>query len=263
MNQTAMIVVAALGLVPGVAMAETPEVITNSIGMEMIRVPAGTFLMGSDKHFDTEAGDSEQPRHKVTISRPFCLGKYEVTQEQWTAVMKENPSEFKGRTLPVQEVSWNMTQQFIKKINELEKSSDYRLPTEAEWEYAARAGTNTIRHWGDGEREMLQYAWHGDAEGKTGGKPHPVGQLQPNAWGFHDMLGNVWEWVEDRYKDDGYYARSPEVDPKGPEQGPALRIHRGGGWHDDPEHIRSAIRFYFGQSGRNNSLGFRLARNCP
>ncbi|MBF0627246.1 MAG: formylglycine-generating enzyme family protein [Magnetococcales bacterium] len=244
------------------AMADAPEEITNSIGMVLIRIPAGQFMMGSDKLFDTEASNSELPRHPVTITKSFCLGKYEVSQEQWMAVMKDNPSEFKGRTLPVQEVSWNLVQDFIKKINELEKTSDYRLPTEAEWEYAARAGSTTIRYWGDNDNDMIKYAWYGDENGVTGGKPHPIGQLKPNAWGFHDMLGNVWEWVSDRYED-GYYAKSPKTDPQGPLSGPPLRMHRGGGWHDDPDHIRSAIRFYFGQSGRNNSLGFRLAKNCP
>lgn len=262
MIQLSFVLLTMLGFIGQTAQAAELTVITNSIGMEMIRVPPGSFMMGSDKTFDTEASNTEIPLHPVTISQAFCLGKYEVTQEQWAAVMPTNPSEFKGRTLPVQEVSWNATQEFINKLNQMEQTSDYRLPTEAEWEYAVRAGTTTIRYWGDGDREMLEYAWHGDEAGKTGGKPHPVGQLKPNGWGFYDMMGNVWEWVQDRYESD-YYAHSPKVDPKGPENGPKLRLHRGGGWHDDPDHIRSAIRFYFGQSGRNNSLGFRLAKNCP
>ncbi|MBF0341218.1 MAG: formylglycine-generating enzyme family protein [Magnetococcales bacterium] len=244
------------------AQAEPLKEFTNSIGVVFVRIPAGSFQMGSDKMFDTEASNSELPRHAVTITKPFCLGKYELTQAQWVAVMKKNPSEYKGQTLPVQEVSWNMTQEYIKQLNAMEKTSAYRLPTEAEWEYAARAGTTTTRFWGDGDREIIKYAWHGDEAGVTGGKPHPVGQLLPNAWGLHDMLGNVWEWVSDRYGDD-YYAKSPKEDPRGPAEGPPLRMHRGGGWHDDPDHIRSAIRFYFGQNGRNNSLGFRLAKDCP
>ncbi|MEO5348204.1 MAG: formylglycine-generating enzyme family protein [Magnetococcus sp. YQC-3] len=242
--------------------AEELPVLTNSVGMKLIRVPAGQFVMGSDRRFDNEANSDEMPAHNVTISKPFCLGKYEVSQAEWTAVMGNNPSEFKGQTLPVQEVSWNLIQEFLKKINAKENTSDYRLPTEAEWEYAVRAGSKTIHHWGDSGKALGDYAWYGDDSGRTGGRPHPVGSLKPNAWGFHDMMGNVWEWVADRYQSD-YYAKSPETDPQGPPDGPPLRVLRGGGWHDDPEHMRSAIRFYFSQSGRNNSLGFRLAKNCP
>ena len=167
-----------------------PKTVRNSIGMEFVLIPAGTFQMGSND------GDSdEKPVHTVRLSRPFYLGKYEVTQAQWEAVMGNNPSQFKGDSnRPVEQVSWDDVQEFIRRLNTKESGARYRLPTEAEWEYAARAGSTTAYSFGDGVGQLGQYAWY---DGNAGNTTHPVGQLQPNAWGLYDMHGNVWEWVQD------------------------------------------------------------------
>ena len=166
---------------------------TNSIGMEFMLIPAGTFMMGSEKGYA-----DEKPQHRVTISRPFYLGKYEVTQAQWEAVMGNNPSRFDGRNNPVEQVSWEDVRVFIARLNAHEGHTRYRLPTEAEWEYAARAGSTSAYSFGDDAARLGQYAWYGDNSGKT---THPVGQKLPNAWGLHDMHGNVWEWVQGWYGD--------------------------------------------------------------
>jgi formylglycine-generating enzyme required for sulfatase activity len=179
------------------------------------------------------------------------LGKYEVTQQQWMAVMGDNPSKFKGRSNPVEQVSWDDVQDFIRRLNQKEGTNKYRLPTEAEWEYAARAGTTSTWSFGDDASDTGRYAWYRD------NRTHPVGQKQPNAWGLHDMHGNAYEWVQDWY-DDGYYARSPGTDPKGPSTG-AFRVLRGGGWGDSARFLRSASRSYNAPDSRPGDLGFRLA----
>jgi formylglycine-generating enzyme required for sulfatase activity len=226
---------------------------TNSIGMEFVLIQAGSFTMGADKNFET-ADDDETPQHEVTINEPFYLGKYEVTQEQWVKIMGENPSKFKARNNPVEEISWADTQIFINKLNEKEGTDKYRLPTEAEWEYAARAGTNTIYSFGDDPRQLEEYAWYKDnADGAT----HPVGQLRPNAWGLYDMHGNVWEWVQDWYQDN-YYSSSPAADPPGPSSGSSL-VLRGGSWNLGPWISRSANRYDLAPDYRQNHLGLRLA----
>jgi len=251
----------ALGMLTATAsaLAEPPITLTNSLGMELVRIPPGTFMMGSDPLFDSDTSKDELPRHQVTISKPFCLGKYEVTQGQWVAVMGKNPAEdFRGRTMPVDQISWDDAQEFIRNLNAREGTTDYRLPTEAEWEYAARAGTDTIRYWGDSEDDKGEYAWHG---GNARGRPHPVGLLGPNPWGLYDILGNSTEWVEDGYASD-YYARSPSGDPPGPGDN-KFRVLRGGSWRDDVNHVRSANRLYYSQSSRNNFSGLRIARDCP
>jgi formylglycine-generating enzyme required for sulfatase activity len=221
--------------------------------MEFVRIPAGSFTMGADKNFE-EAYDSETPQHRVTISQPFYLGKYEVTQQQWTAVMGDNPSEFKGRSNPVENVSWDDAQTFIRRLNQKENTNKYRLPTEAEWEYAARAGTTSTWSFGDDASSLGQYAWYGD---NSGDRTHPVGQKQPNAWGLHDMLGNVFEWVQDWYGGN-YYANSPGTDPKGPSTG-AFRVLRGGGWILSARNLGSARRGSNTPDSRYDSFGFRLA----
>jgi formylglycine-generating enzyme required for sulfatase activity len=225
---------------------------TNSIGMKFVLIPAGSFTMGADKHFEN-ANDDETPTHRVTISQPFYLGKYEVTQEQWVAVMGENPSNFKGRNNPVEQVSWDDAQAFISKLNQKEKTDKYRLPTEAEWEYAARAGTNTTYSFGDDAGQFGQYGWY---DGNSGETTHPVGQLQPNAWGLHDMYGNVWEWVQDWYGEH-YYADSPSSDPPGPASG-SSRVFRGGSWGSPAKRSRSAYRYDYTPDYRVSYLGLRL-----
>jgi len=168
---------------------------TNSIDMKFALIPAGEFMMGS------EETKYEKPVHKVTISKPCCLGIYPVTQQEWNAIMRYNPSHFKGNNLPVERVSWNDVQDFIKKLNENEGTNKYRLPSEAEWEYAARAGTSTRYSFGDDESELGDYACYSkNSEDQT----HPVGQKKPNKWGLFDMYGNVWEWVLDSWYSDYY-----------------------------------------------------------
>lgn len=248
--------------------AET-KVYTNSIGMEFISIPAGSFMMGAGES-DREAYSSEKPQHKVTISKPFSIGKYEVTQAQWQAVMGSNPYTL-DRSNPYYNlpgmkeritrpdhpatVSWNDAQEFIKKLNAKEGHNRYRLPTEAEWEYAARAGTTTAYSFGNDKSDLSRYAWFGE-DFSTGGT-HPVGKKLPNPWGLYDIHGNAWEWVQDRYSDD-YYAQSPMNDPKGPNSGNQYVV-RGGSWHITASSWRSSFRKPYDADYRGISIGFRLA----
>jgi formylglycine-generating enzyme required for sulfatase activity len=216
-----IVLLAFLGGVPGCGnqdSAKTHTVRLGNMDLEMVLIPAGSFRMGS-----ADGDEDEAPAHKVTINRPFYLGKYEVTQAQWEAVMGSNPSGFKGETNPVENVSWDDVQEFIKRLNEKEGTTGYRLPTEAEWEYAARAGTDTHYFFGNDEGELSKYAWYEDNSGE---ETHPAGQMQPNPWGLYDIYGNAWEWVEDWYEE-GYYAESPGTDPKGQSSG-SYRVLRGG-----------------------------------
>jgi formylglycine-generating enzyme required for sulfatase activity len=226
---------------------------TNSIGMEFVLIPAGSFLRGSP-YLDAEALDNEKPTHRVTISRPFYLGKYPVTQAQWEVVMGDNPSDFKGDPIrPVAYVSWNDVQAFIQKLNEREGGRDYRLPTEAQWEYACCAGTETPRYHAD----IDAIAWY---RNNSNLQTHPVGQKLPNAWGLYDMLGNVWEWCLDWYDDESYYQHSPTHDPQGPAEG-SNRVLRGGSWFNNGRHVRAARRNAdYDPSDRSDHFGFRLAR---
>ena len=233
-----------------------PETFINSINMKFIRVPSGIFFMGSQEH--EEGSTKEKPRHRVHITEPFYLGQYEVTQKQWSAVMgKMHPSNFPSPDRPVDEVSWNDVQAFIQKLNEIEKEHSYRLPTEAEWEYAARAGSETPYCFGnDLDRTLLkQYAWY---ELNSDKQSHPVGSLQANAWGFYDMHGNVAEWVQDLY-DKNYYARSPEENPVGPLTG-KKRVSRGGSWINQAYSCRSAFRGYFSADYTDSDFGFRIVK---
>ena len=220
-------------------------------GMEFVRVPAGEFLMGSTSE---EAYDAEQPLTRVRISRAFELGKHEVTQAEWEAVMGSNPSGFDecGGDCPVERVSWDDVQEFIGRLNAREGGVRYQLPTEAEWEYAARAGTSGDRYGGD----LDAIAWY---DGNSGGGTHPVGQKAPNAWGLHDMLGNVWEWVQDWY---GEYPGGSVTDPQGPASG-SYRVFRGGSWSRGARICRASYRNYNPPCIRLNLLGFRLLRIVP
>ncbi|MDR2925615.1 MAG: formylglycine-generating enzyme family protein [Azoarcus sp.] len=225
----------------------------NSIGMEFVLIPAGSFMMGTDPDFGKGNSD-ETPQHKVTISKPFYLGKYEVTQAQWVAVMGSNPSQFKGRNNPVERVSWNDAQAFIKRLNAKEGHNRYRLPTEAEWEYAARAGTNSAYSFGDDKNALSDYAWY---DGNSGETSRPVGQKQPNPWGLHDVHGNVWEWVQDWY---GGYPKTAVTNPKGTENG-SNRVRRGGSWYgyNSARQCRSGYRDGNSPDLRRVTFGFRLA----
>ena len=215
-------------------------------GIEMLLVPPGTFMMGASPG-DTQAGDGEKPAHEVTITNAFYLGRTEVTQAQWFKVMDTNPSHFRGELLPVDSVSWDDCQQFCAKTG-------MKLPTEAQWEYACRAGTKGARY---GDLDLI--AWHGDNAGE---ETHAVGQLQPNALGFFDMLGNVWEWTNDLYQAD-YYESCADgvVDPTGPAQGGA-RVLRGGGWDHDADYCRASTRNYGAPGDQCLDTGCRFARTA-
>jgi formylglycine-generating enzyme required for sulfatase activity len=222
-------------------------VFRNSVGMAFVLIPAGTFLMGGDLF------RNEQPVHPVHLTRLFLLGQHEVTQGQWVAVLGANPSRFTGDSQrPVENVSWEEVQGFIRQLM-AQEGHHYRLPTEAEWEYAARADTTTDYSFGNEVSQLGAYAWYGDnAEGTT----HPVGHKQPNAWGLFDVYGNVWEWVQDWY---GAYAADAVPDPQGPSSGLG-RVFRGGSWNDDARLCRSAFRSDVPPSDRFDLIGFRLLR---
>ena len=244
----------------------------NSFGMAFVHVPAGSFPMGCGESDDNCLHD-EKPRHLVTINQAFYLGKFEVTQGQWAAVMGTRPSAFKGDDLPVENVSWNDAQEFIRRLNALERTDKYRLPTEAEWEYAARAGSMT--KFSFDAAYAGEYAWFWD---NSNNMTHPVGQKLPNPLGLHDMHGNVWEWVQDWYREDWYVlllASSPDnplrgtasplkneqglsVNPSGPPEG-TYRVLRGGSWSNDLRYLRSAHRHGYSPATRRVNLGFRLA----
>ena len=225
---------------------------TNSIGMEFVLIPSGSFMMGAGPNFE-DASSDETPRHHVTISKAFYLGKFEVTQSQWVAVIGDNHSKFKGRSNPVDTVSWDYARYFVRKLNQMEGTDKYRLPTEAEWEYAARAGTESTYSFGDDASDLGGYAWYWDNSGE---KTHPVGQKGANAWGLHDMHGNVREWVQDWYGEN-YYSQRRSTDPQGPSSG-KYRVLRGGGWIDFAGFCRAAHRDFNTPDGRNNLCGFRV-----
>jgi formylglycine-generating enzyme required for sulfatase activity len=245
------------------------NVYRNSIGMEFVLIPSGTFMMGSRAN-DREAQVDERPQHQVTISKPFYMAAHEVTQAQWEAVMGSNPYTMRrstsrwdrlisqpGRFIAPQKpatVSWFDVQDFIRRLNERENHNRYRLPTEAEWEYAARSGSTTSYSFGDNAAHLGRYAWFG-GDFATG-SIHPVGQKLPNPWGLYDVHGNVWEWVQDWYAAD-YYSRSPPVDPPGPNSG-SERVVRGGSWHQSSDSWRSAFRKKYPPDYRGISIGFRL-----
>jgi len=212
---------------------------------EMVRISGGTFIMGSES---SEAYNDEKPIHRVTLDG-FWIGKYEVTQAEWVKVMGSNPSSFKGNDwLPVENVSWNDVQAYIQKLNAA-TGKHYRLPTEAEWECACRAGTT-----GDRYGALASIAWYDD---NSGGRTHPVGEKGPNAFGLYDMLGNVWEWCADWY---GSYWAGSVTNPHGPSTG-ASRVVRGGSWFYFARVARASFRIIYDPSGRFGYLGFRLARD--
>jgi formylglycine-generating enzyme required for sulfatase activity len=208
-----------------------PKELTVDLGggvkLEMVLIPAGEFLMGSPDS-DKDANADEKPQHRVRITKPFYLGKYLVTQEQWEAVMGSNPSRFKGPKNPVEQVTWYPgCQAFLDKLNAraLGQPGKFVLPTEAQWEYACRAGSATCYCFGDKESELDKYAWY-TRNSDIG--THPVGQKKPNAWGLYDMQGNVEQWCRDWYDPD-YFTKSPVTDPTGPAASRRRsRVERGG-----------------------------------
>ena len=222
-------------------------------GMELVFVKGGCFKMG-----DTfgDGDPDEKPVHEVCVG-DFTIGKYEVTQGQWKAIMGNNPSRFKdcGDSCPVEQVSWNDVQTFIQQLNQ-RTGKAYRLPSEAEWEYAARSGGKQERWAGTSSDSSLSaYAWYNANSGAT---TRPVGQNKPNFLGLYDMSGNVWEWVADWYGEK-YYANSPKDNPQGPSSGTS-RVLRGGSWFGTPQNVRAAVRGGgFPDIRRYDYYGFRLA----
>jgi formylglycine-generating enzyme required for sulfatase activity len=224
---------------------------------EMVRIAAGEFIMGSP---DSEGYDSERPQHQVSIDS-FYMSKHEVTFEQYdlfcekTGRSKPDDRGWGRGKRPVINVSWHDAVAFCDWLSEL-SGDRYRLPTDAEWEYACRAGTTTRYNFGDSPRDLGLYAWY---DGNAGKQTHPVGNLRANAWGLYDMHGNVWEWCSDWY-DESYYSGSPSSNPAGPTNG-QTRVHRGGSWGGGASHLRSANRNYSSPDVTTSFLGFRCARN--
>jgi len=238
-----------LAMVQGAEPKEEVIDLGKGVKLEVVLIPAGKFMMGSPK--DEKDRSFNEDQHEVTISKPYYIGKYEVTQEQWESIMGNNPSDTKGAKLPVTDVSWNDCQAFIKKLNEKTKGG-YRLPTEAEWEYSCRAGTKTAYSFGDTitPKDDANYA-----ESKIG-KPVAVGSYKANAFGLYDMHGNVYEWCEDWKAD---YTKDPVADPKGPNSG-KYRVLRGGSFDYVARYTRSADRFNLTPDDRDLNNGFRLAK---
>ena len=225
-----------------------PPVIRSLIN-NMVRVEGGTFTMGATSEQGSDADSDEKPAHQVTLSS-FNIGKYEVTQEEWQAVMGSNPSGFKGVKHPVENVSWNDCQEFIRKLNSM-TGKHFRLPTEAEWEYAARGGNKSRGYKYAGSNDHGSVAWY---DGNSGSKTHDVGQKQPNELGLYDMSGNVWEWCQD-WK--GSYSSGSQTNPTGPSSG-SYRVIRGGSWRSSAGYCRVALRSYYTPDNRYIALGLRL-----
>lgn len=263
---------ACLLLVACAGKAQAPEVVeplsapnveryTNAYGMEFVYIQPGTFTMGSP--LDEVGRDSSEHPHNVTISSGFYIQTTEVTQGQWEQVMGDNPAHFLlcGEDCPVENISWEMAQDFIGRLNELENTIMYRLPTEAEWEYAARAGTGTAYHTGPSterhccdEPNLDKAGWF---VGNSVEGTHPVKQKQPNAWGLYDVHGNVWEWCLDR---EAPYSFSDRIDKGSPPHG-LSRIRRGGAWNSYPRFCRSAFRGWLHQNDGSVVTGLRIVRD--
>ena len=224
--------------------------VKNGISIEMVKVEAGTFMMGATPEMEKPNSD-EKPLHQVTLINDYYMGKYEVTQALWEAVMGSNPSYFKGDNLPVEKVSWNDCQEFISKLNSL-TGRKFRLPTEAEWEYAARGGKKRRGYQYSGSSNITDVAWY---DGNSGSKPHPVGTKQANELGIYDMSGNVYEWCLDWY---GSYSSSSQTNPTGADSG-SFRVFRGGGWGIYARGCRLSYRYIFTPDDRCCYLGLRLA----
>jgi len=262
----AAIVVIATVILSGVAPASQPVEpepqlkidLGEHVVIEMVLIEPGELNMGSPAA-DAGIYYDQMPPHRVKITRPFYLGASQVTQGQWRAVMSKNPSYFQGSDrLPVENVSWEDCQGFIARLNRMVPGGGFRLPTEAEWEYACRAGTATRFSFGNDDAQLSEYAWYAEnSENKT----HEVATRKPNPWKLFDMHGNVRQWCQDWYAED-YYGVSPSEDPQGPPAGGALpqRVARGGSWIQYPGQCRSAFRSNAGPEQIDNDLGVRLAR---
>jgi formylglycine-generating enzyme required for sulfatase activity len=220
-----------------------------NLKFEFVQIRPGEFDMGCSPGEGACSSD-EKPQHHVRISKGFEMGKYLVTQAMWESVMGSNPSYFKGADRPVEQVSWNDAQEFLQRLNAKNDGYRYRLPTEAEWEYAARAGSTAARY---GELDAV--AWY---SGNSGSQTHLVGQKQANAWGLYDMLGNVYEWVQDWYGEN-YYGQSPGTNPQGPSSG-ERRVLRGGSWNVLARYVRASCRGNLVPGSRVVNFGVRCVR---
>ena len=248
------------------------EVVSPSSGMKLILVEPGSFVMGS-----TEGDPDEAPPHEVRITRPFYLGACVVTQREYEKVVGRSPNHFKDHPRnPAEQVAWLDAARFCNLLSDKDgkppfyrlddrsatvddwKGIGYRLPTEAEWEFACRAGRNARYGYGDDDSKLGNFAWY---SANSSGRTHPVGTKRPNAWGFFDMHGLVWEWCWDGY-DPAYYTKKVAVDPRGPDLGAKFRSLRGGNWRDDAANLRSANRIWFEPSIRLRYIGFRVASNA-
>lgn len=232
----------------------------NSIGMTFKEIPSGSFIMGRDDAFEN-GGEDELPMHEVTI-KSFYMASTEVTQLQWVKVMgRNNPSEFKARNKPVENVSWLDAQEFIKRLNIMEGTNKYRLPTEAEWEYAARAGDESRWSFGDEKQNLDEYAWYDE---NSDDMTHPVGKKKPNKFGLYDMHGNVWEWVLDCYY--GNYSSALTDGSawinhcKSSSTNQPITVLRGGSWLSDASFTRSAVRYYNSADYCIDFYGFRIVK---
>ena len=260
------------------------DTFTNTIGMKFVLIPNGSFPMGSNNHVgEVEVVYPENPAHAVELTHDFYMSVYETTQEHYEAIVGTNPSHFIGDNLPVDSLTWIDAVRFANALSASEGLAlcynnegtviggaagnpylcvGYRLPTEAEWEYACRAGSRTAYSFGSDSLQLGDYAWY---KANAGEKTHPVGQKLPNAWELYDMHGNVFEWVHDFYGDD-YYSVSPDSDPHGPQTDPDpdgsfVKMVRGGSWWHTATHSRSSKRDVVARAfGGVSRLGFRLAR---
>ena len=232
----------------------------GNVPLELLWIPPGTFLMGSPDDEQDSLAD-ERPQHEVTISEGFWMGKYQITQEQWEVIMGENPSSnhFKGESRPMENVSWyDITELggYLHYLNTIYPEYTFRLPSEAEWEYAYRAGTTTRFYWGDDPDyiEIDDYAWYGDNASEM---THDVGIKLPNAWGLYDMAGNVWEWCEDDWHDN-YRGAPNDGSARVDHQRSQQRVLRGGTWLAHPEYCRAATRYSSNSDSIFSLIGFRI-----
>ena len=225
---------------------------------EMVVIPSGSFLMGTPDAVRSAANDSsndkEKPARKLQM-KSFSLGKYEVTQAEWVALMGENPSENDGKNFPVDHVTWEMAQSFVEKLSKL-TGKKYRLPSEAEWEYAARAGTAKEFYDSDDTASLDTYAWF---SGNSGMEVHGVGEKKPNRFGLYDMHGNVWEWTQDCWNLD--YKGAPETQAAWEAGNCESRVNRGGSWFNTARMLRSAFRSRFATTLKSPYFGLRVARS--
>ena len=251
------------GDMPGPQGSDKKEITVEGVSFNMIKVEGGTFKMGAQstdpngENYDSEAYDDEKPVHSVTLD-DYYIGETEVTQELWEAVMGTNPSFISGSNNPVESVSLYDCQEFIAKLNDL-TGLEFRLPTEAEWEYAARGGNKSEGYKYAGRNTIDEVAWYSDNAYNVGNSSpdygtHPVGTKAPNELGLYDMSGNVWEWCSDWF---GEYSSSSQINPTGPTSG-SYRVNRGGGWRNSAQYCRVAYRDYDTPGRSSSILGFRL-----